>query len=75
MFYNFYSFFAVVYISGGTASVLLPISLGQKYKEQEHGLSHDTHPVPYTLSMLCKYSVTHQALTEDILHAEHGAPH
>ena len=45
MFYNFYRFFfAVVYISGGTASVLLPISLGQKYKEQEHGPSHDTHP-------------------------------
>ena len=50
MFYNFYSFFffffffAVVYISGGTALILLPISLGQKYKEQEHGLSHDTHP-------------------------------
>ena len=35
-----------------------------------------THtPVPYTLSMLCKYSVTHQALTEDILHAEHGSRH
>lgn len=35
-----------------------------------------THtPVPYTLSMLCKYNVTHQVLTEDILHAEHGARH
>lgn len=52
MFYNFYSFFffAVVYISGGTALVLLPISLGQKYKEQEHGLSHDTHPCTNTMS-------------------------